>query len=117
MNSAESKKPVPYIGYYSNDASAPKVAYLVDVNNLLAGGADEECMFTRKWECYAIPTQSEVMRDKICVAVNKNGGVITNTQSGTNSASNVYANGTINPVLGYGVNNGTRGYMEIAQQK
>ncbi len=117
LNSAESKKPVPYIGYYSNDASAPKVAYLVDVNNLLAGGADEEGMFTRKWECYAIPTQSEVMRDKICVAVNKNGGVITNTQSGTNSASNVYANGTINPVLGYGVNNGTRGYMEIAQQK
>lgn len=129
------KKPVPYIGYYSISASQPKMAYLVDASDR-SSGCDAQGMVTQKWETYVVPSTSTFTKDKINIGVYKDAesGVIKKSASGTNTmavegegliwmgsgeqnCSKTYANGTANPVAAYGIQVGSRGYIETAQKK
>ena len=111
------------------------MAYLVDASDR-SSGCDAQGMVTQKWETYVVPSTSTFTKDKINIGVYKDAesGVIKKSASGTNTmavegegliwmgsgeqnCSKTYANGTANPVAAYGIQVGSRGYIETAQKK
>lgn len=122
---------VPYISYYMPSSQKPKLAYLVDPSGYKApDGVNANSEFTGDWEITMIPTASTVNEDRINVdlwrdANNRAGFSTTNGVEGgpvgssiTNTTDGiVYGNGTKNPVVGYAITVGPRGYIETAQKK
>ena len=102
-------KPIPYIGYFMQGASVPKLAYLKD-GAVLDVGAEND-YYTGKWEVSVVPTpkgyDTYAAGNKVNVGVwkKKTDGKLTNGKTGSPSSGaengNVYGNGTSNPVLGY----------------
>ena len=115
-------KPIPYIGYFMQGASVPKLAYLKD-GAVLDVGAEND-YYTGKWEVSVVPTpkgyDTYAAGNKVNVGVwkKKTDGKLTNskkvTSASTISSGNIYGNGTSNPVLGYVIGEGT---IETAQKK
>ena len=129
---------IPYIGYWMNSMIYPKYAYLVDtdISNGPKPGVDENNRYTGAWESIMLPTSSEVLRDDINIGLYKyqsaqNGHIkgeireiprlYSSTGTGTEYAGvkNGIAggNGTVNPVLAYGISETGSGYIETAQLK
>ena len=128
-NAADGQQ-VPYIGYYMASQALPKIAYLSDLTSAdentwsPKAGADSESMFTGAWETIMVPSQSIIMQEKISVGVyrDKNTGVIKEipvqaSPSAGATDGKAGGNGTSNPILGYGVTIGTKGYIETAQMR
>lgn len=129
---------VPYIGYQNNGylgtPAASKIAYRTDFTSTTFEGSDENDFVTGKWEISVIPTTSTPKDDLINLGLCKDSsGEIQNFNNGTNKwsgydsslsfnntvsavgdATTVYANGTANPVIGYGIDTGA---IEMAQKK
>ena len=115
-------KPIPYIGYFMQGASVPKLAYLQDGAVLDAGAAND--YYTGKWEVAVVPTpkgyDTYAAGNKVNVGVwkKKTDGKLTTSKKAatvsTSASGNVYGNGTSNPVLGYVIEEGT---IETAQKK
>lgn len=128
---------VPYIGYqlssYLGTPLGAKVAYRTDFT-ALGDGATKD-MYTGKWECSIVPTQSIPNDDQINIGVYRNGdgyaqaftsnsywssGDTAPGQTMTNSILNVgnptilHGNNTANPIIGYGIDTGA---IEMAQKK
>ena len=103
-------------------------------------------MFTGNWDVCYVPTASKLLKDHINVAQPKNtSGERINSGSSSgfgntpttenvtirvgnwpnqkeitvqrNSTNTVTSNGTNNPILGYAIREGSKGYLEIAQRK
>lgn len=121
--------PVPYIGYYCEESSLPKSAYLNKTDLLVTGSFDGSVddEVTRNWEITTVPTISEIemcsmQYNSINITLYKNSDGTAKNFPGTtassmnNSSGNIYGNGTANPVLGYSiVKNSTNDYIETAQ--
>lgn len=115
-------KPIPYIGYFMQGASVPKLAYLKD-GAVLDVGAEND-YYTGKWEVSVVPTpkgyDTYAAGNKVNVGVwkKKTDGKLTTSKKAatvsTSASGNVYGNGTSNPVLGYVIGEGT---IETAQKK
>ncbi|MBD5117208.1 MAG: hypothetical protein HDT48_06860 [Ruminococcaceae bacterium] len=125
---------VPYISYQNNGylgtQAAAKVAYRKDFTSSTYEGSDASDYFTGKWEISVVPTNNIPNDDLINVGLTKNAdGEIqnsvkgengdskksfTNTVSAVGDATIVWANGTENPLLGYGIDDGT---IEMAQKR
>lgn len=128
---------VPYIGYqlssYLGTPLGAKVAYRTDFSKLGDGATKD--MYTGKWECSIVPTQSIPNDDQINIGVYRNGdgyaqaftsnsywssGDTAPGQTITNSILNVgnptilHGNNTANPIIGYGIDTGA---IEMAQKK
>ncbi len=127
-----SGKWIPYIGYYTESLANPKLAYMVDTSSANPDGADEEGMFTQKWEVVLIPVASKereiLEKELVCVGLYRNAnGTLkdfpstskTFTKNGVDVSGRTYGNGTSNPVLGYGINysKGNTTYIETAQMR
>ncbi len=71
-----SGKWIPYIGYYTESLANPKLAYMVDTSSANPDGADEEGMFTQKWEVVLIPVASKereiLEKELVCVGLYRN---------------------------------------------
>ena len=129
---------IPYIGYYATSCVKPKSAYKINTaSDAPAGSVDEA--YTGDWEISVLPTDSTLTmgslgNNKINIGVWKNQDTWAleasgDIQIGTNSSSHIgssygatcwdiaYGNGMPNPVLGYAVKNGSRGFIETAQMK
>lgn len=127
---------IPYISY-RRDASAvsTKVAYPVfaeDATNLTAAqnGANADGTFTGAWSVSTVPSSNNSISDLVGIGIVKDwtagSGIIHNFESGTDSSASdsgtytickatlVHGNGTANPVLGYGVEDG---FIEMAQKR
>ena len=138
----ENDRPVPYISYYAGNCARPKIAYWSGTKNILTdtfvGGAEDD-LSTGEWEISIVPTESKVSVDHINVGVWKDGngklnwstkdakkpngkaaGVsgsnIGKTTPGTSNGM-VWGNGSMNPILGYAITQGSKGYIETAQMK
>ena len=128
--------PIPYIGYFVEGKSLPKLAYYAgsDITSDKDISGVENDLFTGRWEATVVPTvtsgiQGEKGYDRINVGVWKSDGVISYSSGGNsyyvNTGNNgdstsygvVYGNGTANPALGYRYENGSDGYVEMAQKK
>lgn len=129
---------VPYIGYQNNGylgtPAASKIAYRTDFTSSTFEGSDSEDFVTGKWEISVIPTTNTPKDDQINLGLCKdssgvmksfNGGInkwsgydtsktFSNSVSAVGDATIVYANGTANPVIGYGIDTGA---IEMAQKK
>lgn len=123
---------VPYISYQNNGylgtQAAAKVAYRTDFTSSTYEGSDSSDYLTGKWEISVVPTDNIPNDDLINVGLTKTAdGELTNSVTGTDSkksftnvvsavgdATKVWANGTQNPLLGYGIDDGT---IEMAQMK
>ena len=127
---ADGGKAIPYISYYGS--IGPKLAYLTSEGasqtNVPAGALKDK--FTGFWEITEIPTTSNAPKDRVNVAVWKDGnGIIKDSTStktalvpaGTNTTAEnavTIGNGTTNPVIGYEIRpTSSEGYMETAQKK
>ena len=137
---------VPIIGYYMSSAKKPKIARLDNVISATGGvgtipaGVDSFDAVNGKWEMSLIPTESKyadnyayshvnvgVWKDSSGKIKNSNrpaaGTANVDTWTGNNKAVSdetkgyFWGNGTENPVLGYAIRVGTRGYIETAQMK
>ncbi len=127
---------IPYISY-RRDASAvsTKVAYPVfaeNATNLTAAqnGANADGTFTGAWAVSTVPSSNNSISDLVGIGIVKDwtagSGIIHEFESGTDSSASdsgtytickatlVHGNGTANPVLGYGVEDG---FIEMAQKK
>ncbi|MBR1537065.1 MAG: hypothetical protein IJ630_09020 [Treponema sp.] len=130
-----SGNPVPYISYYAGSCARPKIAYWAGTESIatssLIESADDE-VFTGAWEVSIVPTSSKVSVDHINVGVWKDsdgklnwstndGNAPTSSNVGTTAPGTndgkVYGNGSKNPVLGYAITQGSKGYIETAQMK
>ena len=123
---------VPYISYQNNGylgtQAAAKVAYRKDFTSSTYEGSDASDYFTGKWEISVVPTNNIPNDDLINVGLTKDAsGNLKNSVTGTDSresfnyvvsavgdATKVWANGTENPLLGYGIDDGT---IEMAQMR
>lgn len=123
---------VPYISYQNNGylgtQAAAKVAYRKDFTSSTYEGSDASDYFTGKWEISVVPTNNIPNDDLINVGLTKDAsGNLKNSVTGTDSresfnnvvsavgdATKVWANGTENPLLGYGIDDGT---IEMAQKR
>jgi len=136
---------IPYIGYYSVAAQYPRYAYLVDTSSadstnaawgtanwLPKSGSDDMNEYTQAWESIILPTQSSINLDDINIGVWKyqtadatnkivKGQIraIPTQDASTNSGASgkVGGNGSLNPILGYGISYHGTGYVETAQMK
>ena len=122
--------PIPYISYYGSSCARPKVAYWAADDSIATitsreGAVDEA--FTKNWEVSLIPSGSKISIDHVNVGVWKDAsgnltdskkpdGTIGSTSSGTSDGT-IYGNGTMNPILGYAITQGSGGYIETAQMK
>ena len=130
-----SGNPVPYISYYAGSCARPKIAYWAGAESIATSSLLESAVnevFTGAWEVSIVPTSSKVSVDHINVGVWKDsdgklnwstndGNVpdssnVGTTAPGTNDGK-VYGNGSKNPVLGYAITQGSKGYIETAQMK
>ena len=137
---------VPLIGYYMGSAKKPKIAKLekvisaTDGSGTIPSGVDVNDACTGKWETSIIPTESIYSENYAYSHVNvgvwkdSDGKIKKSTRPAANTTNvdtwigdnkivsdetNGYfwGNGTDNPVLGYAIKVGTRGYIETAQMK
>ena len=137
---------VPIIGYYMGSAKKPKIARLdgiISASNgtgTIPSGVDEYEAVNGKWEMAIVPTESKyadnyayshvnvgVWKDsdgKIKDSIRPAAGTPnvdkwkgSNKAVGDETNGYFWGNGTNNPVLGYGIKVGTRGYIETAQMK
>ena len=144
--SADGNYVVPLIGYYMGSAKKPKIARLdniisaTDGSGTIPEGVDDNEACTGKWETSIIPTESKyadnyayshvnvgVWKDsdgKIkssnrppAGTTNIDKWVGNNKKVGDETKGYFWGNGTDNPVLGYAIRVGTRGYIETAQKK
>ncbi|WP_407425169.1 hypothetical protein [Treponema sp.] len=127
---------VPYIGYYAGSSVRPKVAYWAGSASIAstsskAGASDDA--FTQVWEISLVPTSSSVNDDYVNVGVWKTTSTdatytavpskITASSSsltastGVTDSGVILGNGTANPILGYGIENASTGYIETAQMQ
>lgn len=128
---------VPYIGYqnngYSGTPAAAKIAYKTDFTSSDENGSDDKDFITGAWEISVVPTNNIPKDDQVNIGLYKDSdGSIKKFNSGTNKWNNVssvpfnnntsavgdativYANGTSNPVMAYGIDSGC---IEMAQMK
>ena len=126
---------VPYIGYQNNGylgtQAAAKIAYRTDFKSAPYDGSDTSDYLTGKWEVSVVPTKNIPKDDLINLGVYKDSSgnlqsfpsknasdyktkSFTNKASAVGDATIVWANGTSNPLLGYGIDDGT---IEMAQKK
>jgi len=144
--SSDGKYVIPVIGYYMSSAKKPKIAQLNNVINASDGsgtipdGVDNSDVCTGNWEFSIIPTESKYADNYAYSHVNigvwkDSEGKIKKSNRPAEGTANVdtwtgnnkvvgdetigyfWGNGTANPVLGYGIKIGTRGYIETAQIK
>ena len=128
-------KPVPYISYYAGSCARPKIAYWagtesIDAASIIESAEDE--VFTSAWEVSVVPTASKVSVDHVNVGVWKDsdGKLNWSTKDGTTPTTSnigktapatengmVYGNGSKNPILGYAITQGSKGFIETAQMK
>lgn len=120
-------KAYPTISYYAN--GTPKMATYSA--GILKGSANkpekawDNNSFTGKWDICFLPTESNLLKDHINVAQPKGQDGVrarvstTNNfaSAGTEDSGTVTGNTTTNPILGYAIREGAKGYMEIAQRK
>ena len=119
---------VPYIGYYTQAQTKAKMAYLPNLipassnpSFTLKAGVEND-YFTGAWEVTIVPSASLLRDDHINIGVWKddNGNIKASTtgiMTSSTSSGQCYGNGTNYPVLGYGMRDGTKGYIETAQMK
>ena len=137
---------VPLIGYYMDSAKRPKIARLDNIISAIDGtgtiptGVDENDVVTGKWETAIIPTESKYADNYAYSHVNvgvwkDSTGKIKKSNRPASGTTKVdmwegdnkkvadetngyfWGNGTDNPVLGYAIKVGTRGYIETAQMR
>ncbi len=103
-----SGKAIPYIGYVYG--SKAKLAYRVS-SNVVAAGADSD-FYTGNWEASYIPSSSSLCTvdaytpndSLINVGLWKDAyGKIKSSTTAPNGNTNIYGNGTANPIMGYQV--------------
>ena len=123
-------KAYPTISYYAN--GSPKMAtYSTGITKPAATNPDKPSAswangkFTGNWDVCYVPTKSQLLKDHVNV-VQPQGttGVIARVSTTNNFATNggkdngtVTGNTTTNPILGYAIREGSKGYLEIAQRK
>lgn len=125
----------PYIGYYAISCVKPKLAYKIAAGNAIAGTSND--LFTGKWETSLVPTSYTTPlgsqgNNRMNVGVWKDistwnlktstKGTEKHSHTGTGYNATckdlVYANGTVNPMMGYAIKiNGSTTYIETAQMK
>ena len=144
--STDGKYVIPFIGYYMSSAKKPKIAKLDNVikasngSGSIPSGVDSLDAVNGSWEVSVIPTESLYSENYAYSHVNvgvwkDSDGKITNSTRPAEGTQNVdtwvgnnkkvadetngyfWGNGTDNPVLGYAIKVGTRGYIETAQMK
>ena len=144
--SSDGKYVIPFIGYYMSSAKKPKIAMLDNVikasdgSGNIPSGVDSLDAVNGSWEVSVIPTESLYSENYAYSHVNvgvwkDSDGKITNSTRPAEGTQNVdtwvgnnkavadetngyfWGNGTDNPVLGYAIKVGTRGYIETAQMK
>ena len=144
--STDGKYVIPFIGYYMSSAKKPKIAKLDNVikasngSGSIPSGVDSLDAVNGSWEVSVIPTESLYSENYAYSHVNvgvwkDSDGKITNSTRPAEGTQNVdtwvgnnkkvadetngyfWGNGTANPVLGYAIKVGTRGYIETAQMK
>ena len=144
--SSDGKYVIPFIGYYMSSAKKPKIAKLDNVikasngSGSIPSGVDSLDAVNGSWEVSVIPTESLYSENYAYSHVNvgvwkDSDGKITNSTRPAEGTQNVdtwvgnnkavadetngyfWGNGTNNPVLGYAIKVGTRGYIETAQMK
>ena len=128
--SSTSSQWIPYITY-KRDASevALKMAYPVVNVSTEKPGASSAGFFTGNWDVCTIPSANNSTNDLVNVGLCKDwdDGVIQKFPTGADDfsynpggtyaicdSSVIYGNGTLNPVVGYAVE---QGYIEVAQKK
>ncbi|MGP1437488.1 MAG: hypothetical protein ACTTKH_00280 [Treponema sp.] len=125
----QTRKWVPYIGYYMAGNANARLAYLVGgIDSTIPDGAGTNEKYTGKWEVSIVPTQKAIRDYRISVGVHKeftgaNKGVLKPIPTQNESVqpeqqsgeSLVGGNGTSNPILGYAIEEG--GAFELAQKK
>ncbi|MCR5124653.1 MAG: hypothetical protein K6B43_05605 [Treponema sp.] len=139
--SSDGKYVVPYISYYMSSTQKPKMAYLEKVISAsdtksvreavtISDGVDTDA-FTNTWESTIVPTSSRYADNYsysyVNVAVWKDSDGKITAPTAAQSSSNTpyvngdtgycYGNGTSNPIMGYGIRVGTKGYIETAQMQ
>ena len=120
----ENGRAVPYISYYMASTVRPKIAYLLDPSKGYAQpgvNLDTE-EYTGNWEISIIPSDSGILKDRINVGVWKDSsGKIKNSTKKddySNEQSGICSgNGTKNPITGYAIKVGTKGFIETAQRR
>ncbi len=132
-----SGNPIPYIGYYAGSSVRPKVAYwasstAISSASSLTGAADDA--FTGAWEVSLVPTSSSVNDDYVNIGLWKTTsatGLTTYTvpayikasssslteSTGVSDSGVILGNKTANPLLGYGIEKSSTGYIETAQMQ
>ncbi|WP_178843938.1 hypothetical protein [uncultured Treponema sp.] len=134
-------KAVPYISYYNDSTCLTKLAYLLPQKdgesitmNYRLSGVDDYDRYTGNWEVIIIPTENEIQQDNTSIGLWKQistgniGKVYPSddadikaqagkTTTPTAKTGECYGNGTINPVIAYGITDGAQGKIEIAQLK
>ena len=144
--SSDGKYVIPFIGYYMSSAKKPKIAKLDNVikasdgSGSIPSGVDNLDAVNGSWEVSVIPTESLYSENYAYSHVNvgvwkDSDGKITNSTRPAEGTQNVdtwvgnnkavadetngyfWGNGTDNPVLGYAIKVGTRGFIETAQMK
>lgn len=120
----ENGRAVPYISYYMASTVRPKIAYLLDPSKGYAQpgvNLDTE-EYTGNWEISIIPSDSGILKDRINVGVWKDSsGKIKNSTKKNDESDEqsgvCYGNGTKNPITGYAIKVGTKGFIETAQRR
>lgn len=123
-------KAYPTISYYAN--GTPKMAtYTTGItkpsatNPAMPAASWANGKYTGNWDVCYVPSASQLLKDHVNVVQPKNtSGVINRVSAGTGFATaggkdngTVTGNTTTNPILGYAIREGSKGYMEIAQRK
>ena len=102
--------------------------------NYRLSGVDDYDRYTGNWEVIIIPTENEIQQDNTSIGLWKQistgniGKVYPSddadikaqagkTTTPTAKTGECYGNGTINPVIAYGITDGAQGKIEIAQLK
>lgn len=119
-------KAYPTISYYAN--GTPKMATYSTGITQSTGKPEkswDNSSFTGKWDVCFVPTSSNLLKDHINVAQPKGQNGVRARVSTTNNFAKtggqndgtVTGNTTTNPILGYAIREGAKGYLEIAQRK
>ena len=123
-------KAYPTISYYAN--GTPKMAtYSTGItkpaatNPAMPAASWANGKYTGNWDVCYVPSASQLLKDHVNVVQPKNtSGVINRVSAGTGFATaggkgngTVTGNTTTNPILGYAIREGSKGYLEIAQRK
>ena len=123
-------KAYPTISYYAN--GTPKMAtYTAGITKPAAtipampAASWANGKYTGNWDVCYVPSASQLLKDHVNVVQPHNtSGVIARvsttssfaTAGGTDNGT-VTGNTTTNPILGYAIREGSKGYLEIAQRK